>query len=179
MSGIIAAVGIGAAVSVGTAYMQSERLKADAKFQEQIAKINAQRAEVDGAEAYRQGIGSQTNAIGDIEKIKAQQEAAIASSGVNTGSAIGDLVSESNLNASMNLLDMEQQAFNKRLGFQREAQGIREQSVVNQKTAQTQADSTMLSGYASAIQGGLSLYKPKADKLSPKKDPTSGYWNPK
>jgi hypothetical protein len=183
MSGVIAAVGISAGISVGTAYMQSERLKSNAAFQAQLAEVNAQMAEVDAAEAYRQGISTQTRAVGDIEKIKAQQEAAIASSGVNTGGAVADLVSESNLNASLNLMDIEQQAFNRRLGLQREAQGIRTQSSVNQQTAETQAQNAMLSGYAQAAQTGLGAFKGKAKEANIKVgSPSTGaqsYWNPK
>jgi hypothetical protein len=159
MSGVVSAV---AGISVATAYIQSEQLKSNSAFQSKIAELNAQMAEVDAAEAYRQGIGQQTKAIGDIQKVQAQQEATIASSGVSTGGAVGDLVKESNLNASLNLMDLEQQAFNKRLGFQKEAQGIRSQSDINQMTAETQAQNVMLSGYAQAAQAGLSAYSPKA-----------------
>jgi hypothetical protein len=162
MSGVIAAVGVSAGISIGSAYLQSERLKSNAAFQAKIAELNAQMVEVDAAEAYRQGIGNQTRAIGEIEKIKAQQEAAIASSGVNTGGAVADLTKESNLNASLNLLDLEQQAFNKRLGLQREADGIRTQSSVDQQTAETKAQNAMLSGYAQAAQTGLGAFKGKA-----------------
>lgn len=156
MSGVIAAVGASAAISIGVAHYQSEQIKAGAELQGKLSELNSQMAEIDGQEAYRQGITQQVQSTTQIDQAKAAQEAVLAESGVNISGSVADIVKESNLNAGLNLMDIESQAFNKRLGFQREAANRRSQSAVDSMTANAQAKNALISGYASAAQTGLS-----------------------
>lgn len=166
MSGVIAAVAGAAAISIGSAYIQSEQMKHNAEFQEGIGELNAQAAEIDGEEAYRQGVSKEVRALGQVEKIKAEQDAAIATSGVTVGGSVADLIHESNLNAGLNLLDIEQDAINRRTAYRREAAQRRTQGKINSETANVQAQNTMISGYASAASIAASAYSGSGKKTT-------------
>lgn len=165
MSYVVA--GVAAAATIGIAYQQSQNIKANAEFNAQMGEMNAQMAEIDGAVNYKNAVSEIVRTDADIQKAKDAQLAAIASTGVEVSGSVKSIVDESNLNASLNVMDMEQQAQYDRLKFNREARNIRTQNQVNLAAGRMQAQNTMLSGYASAINIGLNAAS--ANKKMPSK----------
>ena len=103
--------------------------------------------------------------MADAEKVVAEQDAAFAEAGVDTTvGAAADLKAESTLNLLLNGLDIENQARSRARSFTREAANRRTQGEMDRFGADSNAQSTMVSGYASAVSSGASIaasrYKP-------------------
>lgn len=187
MSAVIAAVGVGVGVTIWSAHEQAGQIQAQAEFQAKMQEINARLAEVDAAEAYRQGAAQQASYIGEAEKAQAQQEAYLAQAGIqtNTAGAGADLVAESNVNKQLNLIDIENQAFMNASKFKREAMGRRDQAAVDRSSGQAGARNALISGYASAVSQGATAYAGYAGKQAGTSQPAvkgtvgnQSYWKP-
>ena len=145
-----------ALLSVGSqvlsAQAQAEAIQAQAEFQAAIAALNAERAEIDAFEALRIGRTQEARYLGDITRVQDAQTAAFAGQGVEVkGDATGDLIAESSLNAALNIVDIQNQAFINSSKFKNEAQAIRNQSALNTYNAANAAQSTLISGYTGAF----------------------------
>jgi hypothetical protein len=144
-----------AAVAVGSqlisAQAQANAIRAQAEFQAAIAELNAQMAEIDSVQAIRDGRTQEARYLGEVTQVQDAQSAAFASQDVQVkGDATGDLISQSSLNAALNIVDIQNQAAINSSKFRNEAQSIRNQSAVNTYNASNYAQSTLISGYAGA-----------------------------
>lgn len=150
---VIAAVAVGAGASIWAAHEQSKAIEANAEFQGKIAELNAQMAELDAQEVLKQGIAQEQQYRTQAEQVQASQEAAFAQQGVEVkGDATGDLVAQSGLNAALNVMDIQNQAFINASKFKREATQTRLGSDVAKYNAALQSRGALISGYASAAQ---------------------------
>jgi len=152
---LLLAAGVGAGAQIWAAHEQSKAIEANAEFQGKIAELNAQMAELDAQEVLKQGIAQEQQYKTQAEQVQAQQEATFAGQGVEVkGDATGDLVAQSGLNAALNQIDIQNQAFINASKFKREATQTRLGSDVAKYNAALQSRSAMISGYAGAIQTG-------------------------
>lgn len=161
MAAVVAAVVAGAALvaTVWSAHEQSKAIEANAEFQGKIAELNAQMAELDAAEVVKQGMSEEQKYKTQADQVQAQQDAVFAQEGVQVkGDATGDLVAQSGLNAALNTMDIQNQAFINASKFRREASQTRIGADVNSYNAALQSRATLNSGYASAIAQGASMY---------------------
>lgn len=161
MSAVVAAVVAGAALvaTVWSASEQANAIEANAEFQGKIAELNAQMAQIDAAEAKRQGIAQEQQYKSQAEQVQAQQEGFFAGQGVEVkNDATGDLVAQSGLNAALNIIDIQNQAFINASKFSREATQTRLGADTAKYNAAIQSRATLNSGYASAIAQGASMY---------------------
>lgn len=161
-----------AAVSVWQAHEQANAIEDNAEEQARIAELNARLAEMDAAEAYREGQAEQARFAGEATKASDQQTAFFAQAGVDTtqAGAAADIVQESKLNIALNKQDLEKQALQTSEKFKREASATREQAALNREASSRQAQSTLISGYAGAIGAGAKAYGTYAGRAKAKKD---------
>ncbi len=156
---LIAAAGVGAAASIWSAHEQSKAIEANAEFQGKIAELNAQMAELDAQEVQRQGIAQEQQYKSQADQVMAQQEATFAQQGIEVkGDATGDLVAQSGLNAALNQIDIQNQAFINASKFKREASQTRLGADNARYNASLQSRSALISGYAGAVQTGASAF---------------------
>lgn len=156
---VIAAVAVGAGASIFAAHEQSKAIEANAEFQGKIAELNAQMAELDAQEVLKQGIAQEQQYRTQADQVMAQQEATFAQQGVEVkDDATGDLVAQSGLNAELNRLDIQNQAFINASKFKREATQTRLGADTARYNASLQSRSAMISGYAGAVQTGASAF---------------------
>lgn len=149
---IIAAVGVSAGSQIWAANEQAKALEANSEFQSKISELNSQLALIDAREAERQGLSQEVRYSTEIEKVKAEQEAALAQQGVTVqNDATGDLLAESDLIASLNRAEIKNQAYMNAAGFRREAAGIQGQAELNSYQSRLNQRSALISGYAGAI----------------------------
>lgn len=157
---VIAAVLAGASIGMTLlgAKAQADAIKANAEFQAKIAELNAQLAEIDAANVRRQGKALEARASTDAALVKDEQIAAFAAQGINvTGDATGDLIAQSSLNAELNKMDIQNQAFMAESRLRNEASQRRVNAQAGLVSANSQAGAAMLSGYASALSQGANL----------------------
>lgn len=161
-----------AAVGIWSAHEQANAIEANAEEQARIAELNARLAEMDAAEAYREGQANQARFIGEASKAADQQTAFFAQAGVDTtqAGAAADIVQETKLNLALNKQDLEKQALQTSEQFKREASQTRQQSALNRSAASRQAQSVLISGYAGAIGAGASIAGRSAGSSSATKD---------
>lgn len=146
-----------AGIQILAAHEQARMIEANAEFQSKISELNRQLAEVDAAEATRQGFAEQARYSSEITQVEAQQEAILASQGLKAGDdSLGDLIKQSQLNAALNKQDIGRAAEMTASKFRREARQIGLQDQVNRVNASNQAQATRISGYASAVSTGAS-----------------------
>ena len=139
-------------LDIWAAHQQSDAIKAQGEFQAQMQELNAQMAIIDAAEVSRQGISKQVKYQTQADKALAEQESFFASTGMDTNTgAIADVKGESQLNAFLNNLDIENQAFVESSKFKKEAQSRLAQADTSRFGATMQARTALISGYASAI----------------------------
>jgi hypothetical protein len=156
---LVAMMGLSAAGSIGTAYSQSEALKATGRYQKSIADVNATMADL---------AGTQTLQAGDIAasrknletKGKVGEELAVqGASGVDVGSGSAALTRiGTNLAGGIDELTIRNNAARQAWGYK--VQGIQDrfQGQFAQMTAENQAKQTLLSGGLQAIAGPLQIY---------------------
>jgi hypothetical protein len=157
----IAALGLGAASLVGTvlgANAQASAIKANAEFQAKIAELNAQMAEIDAANVRRQARALEARSLTETAVVQDEQQAAFAAQGVEVkDDATGDLLAQSGLNAALNRMDIQNQAFFAESRLRNEATQRRIGAQVGLVNAEAGARSALFSGYVSALGQGANL----------------------
>lgn len=156
---VVAAVLAGASIGMTLlgAKAQADAIKANAEFQAKIAELNAQLAEIDAANVRRQGAALEARSMTEAAVVKDEQIAAFAAQGIEVkGDATGDLVAQSSLNAELNRMDIQNQAFMAESRLRNEANQRRINAATGVQSAYAQANSAMISGYASALGQGAS-----------------------
>lgn len=155
----IAAVAVAVGAQVWSASEQANAIEANADFQSKIAELNAQMAKIDAQEVYKQGISEENKYKAQAEQVMAQQESTFAQQGVEVkNDATGDLVAQSGLNAALNRMDIQNQAFINASKFNREATQTRLGADTARYNAEIQSRATMTSGYAGAITTAATAY---------------------
>lgn len=119
---------------------QANAIQKQAELQRQIDQFNIEQAQLDAFQAEADGYTQMARYQNVIDEIEAQQRVQYAAAGVssNFGSA-SDIQAESELNAKLNLLDIQSQAHKRALGYQKEANQRRGQSELNMIGADLQA----------------------------------------
>ena len=141
-----------AAYSIYSSEQQAGAMEDKANFDKEMMKLNAERAETDAAQTRRDGESSKVAYMGEAEKTKASQEAILASQDINpTKGAGADLIAESNLNMTLNMVDIGYSAFMNSAKYKREANQLRAQGEIDYMAGRTNANNTRISGYASAV----------------------------
>lgn len=155
MAAQLYAAAASAGLQIWAAHEQARMIEANAEFQNQISKLNQEMAKIDEAEIYRQGEAQKIRQQAELDQTKDAQTAILASQGVSspTGST-ADLIAQSDLNASLNSLDLEKQIQNSAAQFRREAQQSALQANVNYASEMNRARATRISGYTSAAGTG-------------------------
>jgi hypothetical protein len=155
VAGALAVASIG--MTLLGAKAQADAIKANAEFQAKIAELNAQLAEIDAANVRRQGAALEARSMTEAAVVKDEQIAAFAAQGIEVkGDATGDLVAQSSLNAELNRMDIQNQAFMAESRLRNEASQRRINAATGVQSAYAQANSAMISGYASALSQGAS-----------------------
>lgn len=155
----IAAVAVAVGAQVWSASEQANAIEANADFQSKIAELNAQMAKIDAQEVYKQGIAEEIKYKSQAEQVMAQQESTFAGQGIEVkNDATGDLVAQSGLNAALNQMDIQNQAFINASKFNREATQTRLGADTARYNAAIQSRATMTSGYASAVSTAATAY---------------------
>lgn len=144
-------VAIGAAVlSAGTTLYASDQ-RADT--QRQVAAYNARRQEIQAAEIARQGVAAENQLRQEAALKMSRQKAQAAASGVrvNTGGAL-------QLREGVRLIS-NADALTLRQNFRNQSQSALAQSRLTRLQGEATARNTLLTGYGSALQAGISGYR--------------------
>lgn len=167
---------------------QAESIRSSAEITKQVAEMNAQFAELDSYQAEQDGLTKAARYQTSIDKLAAEQTAALAGSNIDIGfGTAGELTKQTKLTGELNTLDIINQAHAKALGLKQEARNQRlgaflsyNESMLRAKSTEgaaiLKAGTTALSGYArSASTSPESPSSPSPSVYNPVKR-TSGDW---
>jgi hypothetical protein len=163
---------------------QADAVKRQAAVQAQIDEQNAKLAEYDAWKV--QGFGQTQMARYQSQIDQAQGAAKVSAAGAGVDISTGSLSETVQQNESiglMNMLDIENQARERALGYTRQARSIRAGSNIQQSQANSQAESIRTASYVNAVGTVASSYNPSGKPTkssSPSGKPTkssspSGY----
>ena len=148
-----------AALQLAGGYFAAQNVRDTAELNQDIANMNAEFAELDAFDAEIQGETDQAQYQIAIDKTLSDQRlsAAVADIDINYGS-VADVVKETEFIAEMNLMEIEKQAQEKALGYERQARDFRLGGELARNAAEGQASATEFG----AITGALTTFS-KAD----------------
>lgn len=153
---------------------QASLIRQQAELNKQIADMNIELAQIDQFEAIADGMTQEARYQTVIDTVRAQQEAVFAARNVNSdfGTA-ADIVQETELNGFLNKLDIQNAAFSKAAGIEREIRGMRVQSFMAQQQAEINATATTQVAAIEAVSTGLSGYAKSNAKTNPNTSSTT------
>lgn len=149
-----------AALQLAGGYFASQNIKATAKLNRDIADMNAEFAELDAYDAEQEGYTRSTRYQSVIDNTLSEQQAALTANDVdvNYGSA-GEIQEETRFIGELNKMEIEKQAQERALGYQRQARDFRIGGKLQYGSDTARASSAMFSGVTSALDSGLTGYQ--------------------
>lgn len=144
-----------AALQLAGGYFAAQNIRDTAELNQDIAEMNAEFAELDAYDAEIQGETDQAQYQVAIDKTLSDQRlaAAVADVDINYGS-VGDIVRETEFIAELNLMEIEKQAQEKALGYNRQARDFRLGGDLNRAAEEGRASATEFG----AITGALTTF---------------------
>ncbi|MFM6930152.1 MAG: hypothetical protein ACKOX6_16900 [Bdellovibrio sp.] len=123
-------------------FQQAELVRENARLSREVNEMNAQAADLDAYHAELNGMTQEARYQQVIDSTLADQKVAYASQKVDAGFGTAAAVTaESKLTASLNKVDIENQAHEQALGIKNQARNIRLQGSMNDTAARLQANS--------------------------------------
>ena len=139
---------------------QANNIQRQAELQKKLDEFNVEQAQLDAFNAEKDGytqMARYENVINEIESTQRNNYYA-ADVNPNFGTA-ADLQNDTKLTGELNLLDIQSQAHQRALGYQKQANAIRGQSGLNQIGASLQADTTRNTAVLGAANTLLTGYE--------------------
>jgi hypothetical protein len=135
---------------------QASSMRAQGRYQQKIADMNADYAEFDAYEAEKSGYAEAAAYEKIIDQTIGEQKVQLAAADVdvNYGTA-ADLQSESRLNGILNVLDFKKAAYERAKGFKNEARNLRIGGQTARSQATLNANATSVSSTITAAGYGL------------------------
>ncbi len=149
------AYGLQAAASLGSAYAQSEALKAQGSFQKTMAEINARMARRQAEDSIKRGEEAANQIRKTGKQVAGAQRASAAAQGldVNEGSA-ADLLTDTEMAVTADIINVKNNAWREAWGLQVQATSTLFDAKVNQAAAKQAATQTLLTGGLNALESG-------------------------
>lgn len=138
---------------------QASLIRQQAELNKQIADLNIELAQIDQFEAFAAGMTQAARYDNVIKTVESQQEVLYATQGIDASfGTAADIRAESKLNGFLNKLDIENAAYAKAAGIEREISNIRLQSFMSQQQAEINAAATVQTSLINAASTGVSGY---------------------
>lgn len=156
-------------------FQQAEMVGMQAEMQRQIDEFNAQLAEYDAWKMIGYGQTQMARYQTQLDQAAGSVKAQAAAAGVDiTQGSVGEIVAENDLIGRLNLMDIENQAREKSLGYTRQAAQIR----LGSKFSQSQSKVQQASIIGGSIMKAAGTYVSGLDTSAPPKSKVgndSGY----
>lgn len=140
-----------AAYQAVSALKQADEIRQSAELTNRLNEVNAKYADIDAYETEKFGFTEAASYQPNIDKTLAAQRSGYASQNVdiNFGTA-ADVQEETKLVGNLNILDIQNQARMKALGFKQQAANIRSGMSVTKSQAEINSNSVASSGVTNA-----------------------------
>lgn len=162
-----------AAYSMYSANAQAEAVEEQARIQRMIAEENAKLAEFDAWQAEAFGATQMARYQSDLDRVSADTRVTAAALGADiTQGSLSEVVAEQRLTGQLNLIDIENQAFEQAQGYRRQATQYRQQGAAIATEASARASATRDAGLMQAAEigvraaSGYSATKPSPERES-------------
>jgi hypothetical protein len=149
----------GAITNYGTAYSQSQALKAQGEAQKAYAQMNAKLAEAQAGDAIARGEREAKEHGKQVRQLVGSQRAAIAAQGIelDDGDAEALQIDTETIGAQQ-MLQIKNNAWREAWGFKTQASSYQAQGEMAAATARTAARSTLTTGGLQALNYGAQSY---------------------
>lgn len=149
-----------AGLELAGGYFASQNIKETAEINRDISNMNAEFAELDAYDAHVQGFTRQAQYQSVIDQTIGEQQAFMTAQGidVNYGSA-ASVQNESRFFGQLNLMQIQRQAQEQTLGYQRQARDYRVGGSLQYSGDIARAGQAQFAGFASAAKSGLTGYE--------------------
>lgn len=152
---------------------QASLIRQQAAINKQVADMNVELARIDQFDAIADGMSQTARYQGVIDTVTAAQEARFAAAGVDSSyGTAGDISRESKLNGFLNTIDIQNAAYSKAAGFEKEIQNINLQSRMAEQQAAINANATTQTAIIQGATTMLSGYSKMNTPSSPNTAPT-------
>jgi len=141
---------------------QAEMVGMQAEIQKQIDDFNAEMADLDAWKAVGYGQTQMARYQSQLDQAQAGARVSAAGAGVKLEGSLGEIAAEQELIGLANMLDIENQARERALGYTRQARGIRFGSEMSQGMAKTQQAAIIGGALLNAAATGVSATKGKS-----------------
>lgn len=163
--GATAGFGVQGVSNVGSAYAESESIKAQGSYQRSVADANAELSNMQANDASKRGEA----AVNDLRKATKQkvgaQRAAAAASGVDVGSgSAAQLQEDTALQGVQDTLTIRNNATREAWGFRAQANNFQSQGDFASLTARSQSNQTLINGGMRAVGNGASAWGSYSDR---------------
>lgn len=139
---------------------QANSIQKQAELSKKINDFNIEQSELDAYLAEQEGYTQQARYQNVIDQLNADQKVALQAENVDANfGSMRDIQAESNLNAELNMLDIQTSAHMKALGYKRESNQMRTQGRINQIEADYRAGSVRNAALINAAGTGLRAYE--------------------
>lgn len=142
--------------SIGTAYSQSQALRAQGEYQQQVANTNSGLAMVKAQDAASRGEISAGRNDMQTQRLIGAQRAALASQGVdvNSGSAL-EVQKDSAAMGALDSLTIRNNAWREAWGYKVQSLNDSYSGEFSKMAGDSEADNTLLTGGMKAMSSGL------------------------
>lgn len=156
-----------AVIQVVSSIGQGNIVKKQADIQRQMDEFNARLAEEDAWRAEAYGQTQMARYQTELDKMRGSTKVAGAAAGVNLNEgSLSEVVAESQMVGTLNMIDIQNQAYEQAMGFKREAANTRFASDRRRSNMYAQADAQTQAGITNALMNfgsaAYSGYSPKA-----------------
>lgn len=160
MSGPAIAYAAIGGLQMWSALQQADQIRANARLQERIGRMNARFAEIDAYEAEKMGFSESARYQNVVDDIISDQRTIMAANNIDitTGTA-KELQEESRLTGFLNQLDVQKNARAKALGLKVEASNIRLGNSMTGIQSEINAGATTRAGIMDAARYGVEAYR--------------------
>lgn len=165
----MAAVLLGlAALQLAGGYFAAQNIRDTADLNQDVDNMNAEFAELDANDAILDGETATANYQKIVDKTLSDQRLAAAVNDVDISyGSVAELVNETNFTAELNKMEIEKQAQERALGYQRQARDFRLGGDIDRAAAEGRASATefaaVLGAAGTAVKSGATGPKRSAD----------------
>jgi hypothetical protein len=153
---MLASLILGGVSGLGSAYMQSQALRAQGDYEMSVARMNQRLSEFNAQDAINRGAEAEGAQKRKTELLKGRQKTLLAAQGIdiNSGSAAA-ILNETETMGQMDQLTIRNNAWREAFGFKIQGQNYGMQGQMAGAAANNMARNTLITGGLKAVQSGL------------------------
>lgn len=156
---LLAVSGMQAASGIGNAYAQSQAIKAQGAYQENIARINQRFAETQSNDALKRGKKEESLVKSAVKQTIGSQRAAIAGQGISLDSdTASQIIEDTRLKGSADIQTIKNNAWREAWGYKVQALGASIAGEWAGLSSRQNAKNTLITGGLNAVSGGVQTY---------------------